>query len=207
MSYKYKWTGRNYDSSLSKSDIVKKLRLYLKTDEDLRQCKWSVTQNKGGWTTSIRVRLMSAPFEAFTEPHRDVATDVKYTKEFLTNEAMRVMDKVIDYLESFNFDDSDVMTDYFHVNFYTDYSVGSFEKPFVKTEVKTKRVTSPCEELKGLHYVDYSEKSFAIIGETKDVEELLRFFGGHPNAKLFCGAGWIFPKDKEQVVREFLNIK
>lgn len=207
MSYKYKWTGKNYDSSLSKNDIVKKLREYLKTDEDLRQCKWSVTQDKGGWTTSIRVRLVSAPFEAFTESYKDYINEVQYRKDGLTDDAVRVMDKVIDYLESFNFDDSDSMTDYFHVNFYSHYSVGSYERPFVKTEVKTKRVTSPCEELKGLHYVDYSEKSFAIIGETKEVKELLQFFGGRFNAKLFCGAGWVFPKDKERIVREFLDIK
>lgn len=45
-----------------------------------------------------------------------------------------------------------------------------------------------------LTLVQYSPKAVAVIGDTKDHKEALRKIGGRFNAKLSCGAGWIFPK-------------
>lgn len=44
--------------------------------------------------------------------------------------------------------------------------------------------------------VDYSEKSFAVIGDTKVIKDQLKSLGGNFNPRLSCGAGWIFPKSK-----------
>ncbi len=57
-----------------------------------------------------------------------------------------------------------------------------------------------------LQIVDYSEKAFAIIGETKPVKEQLKQLGGRFNAFLKCGAGWIFPKSKLSAVKLQLSI-
>ena len=52
-----------------------------------------------------------------------------------------------------------------------------------------------------IRLIDYSEKAFAIIGETKEIKETLKSLGGRYNPHLNCGAGWIFSKKKEQEVR------
>lgn len=59
---------------------------------------------------------------------------------------------------------------------------------------------------KELQIIDYSPKSFAIIGETKAVKEKLKELGGKFNFRLTCGPGWIFPKKKAYTVRKALNL-
>jgi hypothetical protein len=44
--------------------------------------------------------------------------------------------------------------------------------------------------------VDYSDKAFAVIGDTKPIKDLLKSLGGRFNFRLTCGPGWIFPKTK-----------
>ena len=58
----------------------------------------------------------------------------------------------------------------------------------------------------GLQIVDYSDRAFAITGDTKPISGLLRELGGRFNARLSCGAGWIFSKRKEQEVRLVLSL-
>ena len=45
-----------------------------------------------------------------------------------------------------------------------------------------------------LQMIDYSEKAFAVVGDTRPHKESLKAAGGRFNAKLSCGAGWIFSK-------------
>ena len=58
-----------------------------------------------------------------------------------------------------------------------------------------------------LEFHDYSEKSFAITGDTKPVREICKRLGGRFNAWLTVGAGWVFPKKKEAEVKAALCIK
>jgi hypothetical protein len=53
--------------------------------------------------------------------------------------------------------------------------------------------------------VDYSEKSFAVIGDTKPIKDQLKELGGKFNFRLTCGAGWIFPKSKLEEVQALFN--
>ena len=57
-----------------------------------------------------------------------------------------------------------------------------------------------------LELVPYSDKSFAVIGDTKPIKEKLKELGGRFNFRLSCGAGWIFPKTREEVVRAALSL-
>jgi hypothetical protein len=53
--------------------------------------------------------------------------------------------------------------------------------------------------------VDYSERSIAVIGDTKAIKQTLQDAGGKFNPKLKCGAGWIFSKRREQEIRNIIN--
>lgn len=54
--------------------------------------------------------------------------------------------------------------------------------------------------------IDYSEKAFAVTGDTKAIKDDLKRLGGRFNAKLRCGAGWIFSNKQREAVGKFLNI-
>lgn len=53
--------------------------------------------------------------------------------------------------------------------------------------------------------LDYSEKAIAVIGDTILYKDSLKRLGGKFNARLTCGAGWIFPKSKTQDVQKLIN--
>ena len=59
----------------------------------------------------------------------------------------------------------------------------------------------PTAKAEGLQVVDYSEKAVAVVGDTKQHAGKLKEMGGRFNARLKCGAGWIFSKKKEAAVR------
>lgn len=79
-------------------EIAARIRKHLK--ERFPMCKWSVTKN--GYN-SIYVRLLASPFTIESEALKAI---VHYAYEFA---------------QSFNYDNSDSMTDYFDVNFYGVY--------------------------------------------------------------------------------------
>lgn len=64
------------------------------------------------------------------------------------------------------------------------------------------------EEVKtnGIEIVDYSEKAFVVIGDTKPIKDELKAMGGRFNFRLSCGAGWIFSKAKSyDEVKSFIE--
>jgi len=78
----------------------------------------------------------------------------------------------------------------------------TLNKPAVKQPVKETKTVS-------IQMVEYSEKSFALIGEgTKQVKEKLPALGGTWNPHLKCGKGWIFSnKRKDDVVKFLTSLK
>ena len=48
----------------------------------------------------------------------------------LTAKAKRIMHEAIDLIQSYNYDDSDGMIDYFDTNFYFHPTIGKYDKPF-----------------------------------------------------------------------------
>lgn len=59
--------------------------------------------------------------------------------------------------------------------------------------------------MKNFEIIDYSEKSVAVVGDTKNIKESLKKIGGVFNPRLRCGAGWIFQKNKMAELAELLN--
>ena len=83
---------------------------------------------------SIHIYLVKADFEAFKKDkgvvfHHDVNHYNIDNDDILTDRAKEVMKNVCDFVMSYNFDDSDPMTDYFCTNFYLTLGVGTYKKP------------------------------------------------------------------------------
>jgi hypothetical protein len=58
-----------------------------------------------------------------------------------------------------------------------------------------------------IQFIDYSEKAFAVIGDTKTIKDTLHNLGGSFNARLSCGPGWIFSKKRMEDVKAALQPK
>ena len=128
MYNEYRWKGRNYKGQHA-PEIVALVRAWLK--ETYPGYKFSVRREN---CHSIHIRLMKADFEAFTKESGKVQGDVNHhhiaSDKSLTDRAKDVMMNIYDFIMSYNFDDSDPMTDYFHSNFYLTLGIGSYKQPY-----------------------------------------------------------------------------
>lgn len=69
----------------------------------------------------------------------------------------------------------------------------------VISEFKTENTSLNCQ------IIEYSDKAFAVVGDTKPIKDELKKLGGRFNGKLSCGAGWIFSKKAEESVKSLLQ--
>jgi hypothetical protein len=58
---------------------------------------------------------------------------------------------------------------------------------------------------KMLNIIDYSDKSFALFGDTKKYKEQLKLLGGKFNSNLKGQSGWIFSKIHKDKVISFMK--
>lgn len=72
---------------------------------------------------------------------------------------------------------------------------------YTEPERKEAAPEQPEAKADGLEIVDYSAKAVAVTGDTRAHAGKLKELGGRFNARLKCGAGWIFSKKKEQEIR------
>lgn len=84
-----------------------------------------------------------------------------------------------------------------------------FQDMDLYTPTQTKQAApqfKPVETITGeVNIIDYSDKSFAVIGDTKPIKDALKSLGGKFNFRLTCGAGWVFPKSKLDQVQTALG--
>jgi hypothetical protein len=52
--------------------------------------------------------------------------------------------------------------------------------------------------------IEYSEKSIALVGDTKEIKDKLKKLGGRFNSGLSCGAGWVFSKTKQKDLEKLI---
>jgi len=57
-----------------------------------------------------------------------------------------------------------------------------------------------------LRVIKYSDKCIVVVGDTKPNKDRLKSLGGSYNQWLKCGAGWVFPKYKEAIIRSAFNL-
>lgn len=137
----------------------------------------------------------------YISTNRNISDAVRNQELNLLNKELGKEFKMEDYVEERGNTASGLI---YQRTYKKDYS------PEVK--VKTKPVEKNVPVIKaisanGLELVNYSEKSFAIIGETKPIKETLSNLGGSFNNRLSCGPGWIFSKSRIDTVKQTLNIK
>lgn len=180
------WEGSRYDCKLSTKDIAAKIRDYAKMKWP--QYKFSVRVER---YTTVYLKLVSGPEPAFKEGFNrgyiSTCQNVRGYEKDLTEIVFNVMSDVCEFMNSYNYDDSDGMIDYFDTNFYTRVCVGDFDKPYQIVATKKARVESSKEpEQKdntttpGLENVDYSDKAVAVFGDTRTIKDdiAIRFVNG-----------------------------
>ena len=85
------------------------------------------------------------------------------------------------------------------------WSHTDFSEPKDQTEKEINGSAVP--EHGSIEFVDYSEKSFVVIGDTKPIKEILKGLGGKFRKGFTCGAGWVFPKTKYETVKKAIEVK
>lgn len=79
------------------------------------------------------------------------------------------------------------------------------EQEFNDVKLAMKEENQESEGKPSINIIDYSEKAFAVVGDTKAVKEQLKKMGGRFNAKLSCGCGWIFSNKMREEVERFIS--
>lgn len=201
------FTGSRYDRNLSITDIAKAVREYAKTNDVLKECKFSITISRASMCQELNVYLMSAPKEVFVDTTKKSMQGAHYHKEHLTTYGQLVIETITEYVQSYNYDDSDPYTDYFNVNFYESINIGKWDKPFEVVALKKKvKMQSEAQDVE-LAIMDYSDKAVVVIGtKTRELKDVLKMLGGRFNNRLSCGCGWVFSKDKQESVKLMLNL-
>lgn len=120
------WYGGRYDSALSTTDITKKIRQHLKEEAKKNplfvSSRFSVRKDHH---KSITVSVLEMQFNPLN-PERikhEMEGERNYGEKIYTPDGQAFFDRIKAIVDSYNFDGSDLMTDYFYVNFYCHVSI------------------------------------------------------------------------------------
>jgi hypothetical protein len=111
--YGYKFVGVNYDSKLETKEIASLIRKELKTR--FQEIKFSV---KSTYNT-INIYIVSSPYNYSTLDYNfNQSDEARKEVKDKNKELLSILDYCTKLLNSYNFDDSDSQSDYFHTNYY-----------------------------------------------------------------------------------------
>jgi hypothetical protein len=135
------WEGSRYDRNLRTKDISKIMREYVKSVYPT--WKFSIRMDH----RSIYIYVMEAPMDIFTLEGYEHITNGNHqlnhyyleNDSWITDYCKMVLKDIYSMLNSYNYDDSDSMIDYFSTNFYVNMGIGKWDKPFQIVE-KTARI-------------------------------------------------------------------
>lgn len=138
----YGWTGSRRDRSYTRKELKVIFAKWLK--ETYKGCTFSISLS--GYN-SICVRLLKADFNPFKG---DVKLKYSFSRYSITDDpelndrAKEMFNNIESYLMSYNYDHSDLMTDYYDVGFYLDVVIGSGKTPFKVEIPKSRRASGAC---------------------------------------------------------------
>lgn len=159
----------------------------------------------GGINYVFEERDYSFDYEKLTQ---ELAEKVKYETREASGDLYAIFCKTDIAKDAFNFR---IETTGISCGSIKDFYKIAFDVPEKKVEKIVKKESNSEMVINGVNWVDYSEKSFAVFGNTKPCKELLKELGGKFNMYLkathgFTFAGWIFPISKKQEVLEALGL-
>lgn len=191
------------------TERVAEIRAQIK--KEFPEYKFSITKDH----STVRVKILSGPIEFLVDENEMQRgygqVNHYYIHEHYKNfpEALEVLKRIDDIMNVGNgvlVEDGDYGT---VPNFYTDISIGDYEKRYEVTKGKGKPAPVEFEKIEvqpgEVNIIDYSEKAIAVIGDTKPIKEKLKELKGIFNPRLSCGPGWIFPKTKLAMIQNALT--
>jgi hypothetical protein B2_14232 len=132
----YGWTGKNF-FTYDRSKIIAILREWLKKTYP----QFTFTVNKSGYR-SINIHIMTMDFCPWQDGNVRMTYQVRRSEDKeLTERAQDIVDNIQNYMNSFNYDHSDSMTDYFDRNFYDNIEFGNRRTPFKVETVRSRRMS------------------------------------------------------------------
>lgn len=132
----YGWTGSNF-FTYDRSKIIAKIREWLKTTYP----QYTFTVNKNGYS-SINIHIMTMNFCPWKDGKVRMTYDIGRSEDKeLTDRAQDVVNNISNYMNSYNYDHSDSMTDYFDRNFYESIEFGNRRTPFKVETVRAHRMS------------------------------------------------------------------
>jgi hypothetical protein len=180
--HQYKFVGSNYNSKLTNKEIAVIFRQHLKSQ--FPEVKFSVRCE--GYN-SINIYIKESPYIYSKLEYKNNIEPREY-RDF-EKEHNKELNAILEYCnrlhKSYNFDDSDSMSDYFHVNYYGSASIDYKYKQTEKTEeqknimkefrVKLEEVAKQEEQEKEKQYQEYlKQREIDKIKTEKEREESAR---------------------------------
>lgn len=138
----YGWTGSRRDRSYTRKELKVIFAKWLK--ETYKGCTFSIILS--GYN-SICVRLLKADFNPFKG---EMKLNYSFSRYSITDDpelndrAKEMFNNIESYFVSYNYDRSDLMTDYYDVGFYLDMVIGSGKTPFKVEIPKSRRASGAC---------------------------------------------------------------
>lgn len=206
-----------YKEGMTSNDISKAIRKDLK--EAFPKLKFSVRQDNGGYSTSISVEVKDFGYITAVKDKND---KYGYIRMDAPN---KLIDKIEMVANAYNYDGSDIYTDYFDVRYYLNvrYSGDTIlegEEDKERIEKETKEINKMIEAFENkeveveeeksevsldlfnldwdLKLEEYSEKCLLMTWDTKPHKEKLKELGFKFNYAL---KGWIISKKKYESLK------
>ena len=128
--YKFSVRYESYSggSSINLTMLKSPVRLIKKrsevTEQDINRLQ-SARNN----TTEEVMKIINYTLNASNHQINQYHIDADWS---LTENGKNVIKQILQIANKYNYDNSDVMTDYFDVNYYLHFNLGSYDKPFIQ---------------------------------------------------------------------------
>lgn len=174
--------------------------------------------------SSINIAILSGPIKLTDKEDGYEQVNHYYIKDHYKHnpEAADFLEKVNKIANKGNYDNSDIMTDYFDVGWYVHMSIGQWDRPYVVTSAKpTKSVKQPIKTPyvrqtleEDIKIYPYKNNSYVLVGlGTKNlINEIRNILGGWFN-KFFTNpntgerfSGWGIRADKLEAAKELTGV-
>lgn len=138
----YGWTGSRRDRYYTRKELKEIFAKWLK--ETYKGCTFSIRLSD---YNSIIINLLKADFNPFAGEIKNIYSlrrfDIHDDPE-LNTRAKEIFSNIHSFCMSYNYDHSDLMSDYHDVGFYLDLNIGSSKTPFKVEVPKSRRASGAC---------------------------------------------------------------